>query len=205
MLLTTLTMLLAATDVHATGEGPGEDQPDWAVDYSLTSPSLIGVSLALSPSTSTGLASVGVPRPAFTNSLTLERALGAHFTGLAAVSVSASQFAPRGGVVTGGGLLGLHWYRERPLDGFWVGPELLFQVSTQREAMTGTVVSDDRALGLRVRSGWTQRFGPHFLVSASVGVGANVSEATEVTTAATLSQATANLVVDASLAAGVMF
>jgi hypothetical protein len=103
--------------------------------------------------------------------------------------------------VTGGGLLGVHWYQSRPLDGFWVGPEVLFLFSAnQVPAGLTAAVAQSQAVGARARAGWTQRFGAHFFVSASAGVGGNLNWST-----GTFAQTTSSLSVDGSLGAGLMF
>jgi hypothetical protein len=199
MLLTALTMLLAAADVQTAIERT-EVQPKWAVNYALTSPSLIGASFNLTPPSSSGLGVLGsVSRPTFTNSLSLERALGEHLTGVAAVTFGYSQFAPLVSSVSGGGLLGVHWYPYRPLDGFWAGPELVFQLTTFEAAGLGPGMRH-QAVGVRARGGWTQRFGGHFLVSASAGLGANLDAIS-----GTFPQTTLNLSIDGTLLAGLMF
>ena len=200
MLLTALTMMLAAAEVQTTAEQT-EVQPKWAVYYALTSPSVIGASFSLTPPAS-GLGGLGsVTRPVFTNTLSLERALGEHLTGLAALTFGFSQFTASMSSVSGGGLLGVHWYQSRPLEGFWAGPEVLFQLTTlQVPGVVGGAGAQTQAVGLRARAGWTQRFGAHFLVSAAAGVGGNLDWTT-----GPFAQTTLNLAVDGTLAAGLMF
>jgi hypothetical protein len=201
MLLTALTMMLAAADVQTTAE-QADVQPKWAVNYALTSPSVIGASFSLTPAAQSGLGGLGsVTRPVFTNTLSLERALGEHLTGLVALTFGYSQFSASVSSVSGGGLLGVHWYQSRPLEGFWAGPEVLFQLTTlQVPGGLGGAGSQTQAVGLRGRAGWTQRFGAHFLVSASAGVGANLDW-----TSGSFAQTTLNLAVDGALGAGLMF
>lgn len=200
MLLTALIMMLAAADVQATAQVT-EVQPKWAVNYALTSPSVIGASFSLTPASMSGLGALGsVTRPTFTNTLSLERALGEHLTGLAALTFGYSQFSASTNSVSGGGLLGVHWYQSRPLDGFWAGPEVLFQLTTLQVPAGVLVGARTQAVGVRARAGWTQRFGAHFLVSASAGVGGNLDWTT-----GTFSQTTLNLSVDGALGAGLMF
>ncbi|MFT3711358.1 MAG: hypothetical protein QM817_27310 [Archangium sp.] len=184
------------------------------MQLSVTSPSLVGASFALGPGGSgllgglvggvAGLGSlaglgVGVLRPAFGNELTLERAFGPSWSGIASLSVSysASAFNSFGG----GGMLGARWYAKRTFDGFFAGPELLFQASVT-DVPPGFGLSSLRSYagGVRGRAGWTQPFGEHFVVSASVGLGANLAWATAPT-----SQQTLNLTLDAALAAGLVF
>lgn len=57
-----------------------------------------------------------------------------------------------------------------------------------------------QAVGVRGRAGRTQRFGAHFLVSASAGLGANVDWTT-----GTFSQTTLDFSIDGTLSAGLMF
>lgn len=200
MLLTALTMLLTAADVQTTAENT-EPQPKWAVNYALTSPSVIGASFNLTPQANTGLGVLGsVTRPAFTNTLSLERVLGEHLTGVVAATFGYSQLGASLSSVSGGGLLGVHWYQSRPLDGFWVGPEVLFQLTTLQVPNGIVGASRTQAVGLRGRAGWTQRFGAHFLVAASAGVGGNIDWTT-----GAFAQTTLNLAVDGTLSAGLMF
>ena len=199
MLLTALTLMFAAAEVQAP-----EVQPQWAVNYALTSPSVIGASFNLTPLSVSGLGGTGVlgsvSRPSFTNALSLERALGEHVTGIAALTFGFAQFERSVSSVSGGGMLGVHWYAWRPLDGFWAGPEALFQLTTLQLPSALGPGSSTQAVGVRARAGWTQRFGAHFLVSAAAGVGANVSWFE-----GTTPQTTLNLAVDGTLLAGLMF
>lgn len=202
MLLTTLTLLLAAAAPETTAE------PKWAVDYALTTPSLMQASFTLASVTPSGVGSLGgVVVPGFTNGLSLERTLGAQLTGVAALTFGYTQFAAGGSSLSGGGVLGVHWYQARALDGFWAGPELTVQLSSFHASGVsgGGFDSNTRAVGARARAGWTQRFGAHFLISASAGLGANLDSTTSTSDPGQFSQTTVHLAVDAALAAGVMF
>ena len=97
-------------------------------------------------------------------------------------------------------MVGVHWYAWRPLDGFWVGPEALFQLVTLQVTSALGPGSSAQAVGVRARAGWTQRFGAHFLVSAAAGVGGNLYWIE-----GAIPQTTLNLAVDGTLLAGLMF
>jgi hypothetical protein len=202
MLLTTLTLLLAAADLDTTTE------PKWAVDYALTTPSLLQAAFTLASASPSGVGALGgVVVPGFTNALSLERTLGSQLTGVAALTFGYTQFAAGSSSLTGGGVLGVHWYQARALDGFWAGPELTVQLSSFHSsgASSGGVDTNSRAVGARARVGWTQRFGAHFLISASAAAGANLDSTTMETDPGRFSQTSVRLALDAALAAGVRF
>ncbi len=214
MLLTTLTLLLTAADVQTTAAN-AEPQPKWAVNFALASSSIVNASFDFKPQVSAGPGLASITRQSFgTSSLSLERVLGEHLTGVVAATFGYSQFESSARFVSGGGMLGVHWYPARALAGFWVGPEVSLGLATIESGFTQLPTfemkstSNTQFVGACGRAGWTQRFGAHFLVAASAGFGANINSttATAATSQAILfSQTALNLTVDGRLSVGLMF
>ncbi|MBL8913780.1 MAG: hypothetical protein JNM17_23965 [Archangium sp.] len=207
----TLLALLAAAEVSTSSPTP--DVPErgtWSAQLSLASPTLVGASFDLG-GTPPGIGVLGaVSRPVFSNGLTLERAFGEKWTGVASVSFGFTSVSVVN-TTTGTGVIGSRWYAKRAFDGFWAGPELLFQLNMSEFALGGLSgisglgglvpsLTRSYAAGLRGRAGWTQPFGEHFIVTASAGLGANVVWQTT-----PLARQNLNLGLDVALAAGLVF
>jgi opacity protein-like surface antigen len=201
MTSTLLLAVLAASEVTSTTAAapPEAESRNWAVQLSLGTPPVLGASFELGPSVlPSGLGSLGtITRAQFTTSVTLERAFGEHWTGVGAFSAGLTSMVLPLTTLNGVGVLGAHWYAKRPFDGFWVGPELMFQTNVSLSPLSSLKYY---AGGARVRLGWTQPFGEHFIVSGSTGVTAQVSWTTSPG-----SQQSLSVGGDLNLSAGLVF
>lgn len=213
--MTTITLLtlLAAAEVSSSPELETPERPTWGVQLSLASPTLVGASFELGGSPGLGVLGT-IVRPGFGNALTLERAFSERWSGTASLSFGFTSVGPLN-TTTGSGMLGARWYAKRAFDGFWGGPELLFQLNvTDMTGLSalgglggvgtlgglGTASLRTYAAGVRGRAGWTQPFGEHFTVTASAGLGANVAWQTT-----PLAHQNLNLGLDVALGAGLVF
>lgn len=198
-MLTTLVMaVLAANEVNTVDDSVTSSPPTWSVQLSLATPSVLGASVALESGASPGgLGVLGVIRPSFANALTVEHAFGERWTGVGSLSFGAT-FMPPLTTMAGAGVLGARWYATRALEGFFVGPEVMFQLNTTD--VPGLTGIKTYAAGAGARLGWLQRFGDHFMASASAGLNANVAWLTVPSTMQTL-----NVGLDLALAAGLLF
>lgn len=203
MITTLLMTCLAATEVNsvdAAAQPAAVEQSGWSVQLTLASPSVLGVSFALdAPDGSLGF--VGQSR--FLPGLTVERRFGARWVGVSSLSFGAG-VSPSLNALSGGGLLGARWYPARAFEGFFVGPELMVSVNAAGSPVGGVGLFQNYAVGAGARVGWTQRFGEHFVASASAALNGHVSWRTP--TAATLAPLTwANVGLDVMLSAGLVF
>ncbi len=173
MIITTLLTLLAASEVSQPAPPEAPAPKIWSVQLSLATPSVLRATFELSPPT--GQAGLGVlgALSAFTltNSLTGEFAIARHWT--TALSLGFG-FGTGSGLNTtvGSGAAGVRWYVKQPFEGFWAGPETIFQLTSY----SGPVITGSQMYlaGARARVGWTQPFGENFLVAASAGAGADM-------------------------------
>lgn len=202
MLTTLLMAVFAANEVN-----PVEaEEPKWAIQLSLAAPSILHSSFALGGNSGSALGGLGgasllgVSRPGFATALTVERAFGEHWTGAASLGIDtnvSSVFT----TISGTGVLGARWYAKRSLDGFFVGPEVMFRLNTIHTELEGIAEYRFYAAGAGARAGWMQRFGDHFMASASAGVSANVAW----TTTTLMPVQTLNVGLDLALGAGLLF
>lgn len=220
--MTSLTLLTLLAAAEVSSSSPAPDAPErgtWGVQLSLASPTLVGASFDLGGTPGIGVLG-SVVRPGFSNALTLERAFTERWSAVASLSFGFTSAGPVN-TTTGSGMLGARWYAKRAFDGFWAGPELLFQLNLTEApsglsalgglggagslgAVGGLSATPMRSYagGVRGRAGWTQPFGEHFTVTASLGLGANVAWQT---TPLPFARQNLNLGLDVALGAGLVF
>lgn len=208
MITTLLMTCLAATEVNsvdAAAQPTVVEQPGWSVQLAVAAPSVVAASFSFDAPGGAlgGLGGLLVTQPRFGNALTVERAFGPHWSGIASVSFSASS-GPGWSFVNGGGLVGARWYASRTLEGLFVGPEVMAygsQVTFMATSITNVPLT---SVGAGARAGWAQRFGAHFIASASAGLNGSVMWRPQ-TPSLGATQATLNLGLDVMLSAGLVF
>lgn len=198
MLTTLLMTCLAATEVNAVDAA--QPPPTWGLQLTLASPSILGASFALNEG-SGGLGQLG--RGTFMPGLTVERGFGTRWTGVASLSVGVG-VTPSYNSVSGGGVLGARWYATRAFDGFFLGPELMVNLHAGASPLAGVDLFQTYAVGAGARVGWTQRFGEHFVASASAALNGHVSWSPP-SAGRPAPHTTLNLGLDVMLSAGLVF
>ncbi|MGV3623031.1 MAG: DUF3575 domain-containing protein [Archangium sp.] len=200
MLTTLVLAVLAVDEVHPL-EAP--EEPAWGLQLLVAAPSVLHASFGLSASTLGGLSGLGgisSVRPPLSGAFTVERRFGEHWTGAAQV-MFVGAFAEASTFAGGGGVIGARWYPTRAFDGFFIGPEAIALVSNSEYRAAETTRMSSWGVGLAARAGWMQRFGAHFMASASAAVGANVTSSQAFDTR----MQSVNVGLELALGAGLLF
>ncbi len=208
MITTLLMTCLAATEVNsvdAAAQPAAVEQSGWSVQLAIATPSVIGVAIGLDPTggTLTGLGGLPViVRSSFANALTVERAVGSHWSGTASLSFGSS-ITPVFNAFTGSGVVGARWYPARTFQGFFIGPELSASIQQFDLKISGLTITPLYGAGAGARAGWVQRFGANFVASASAGLNGSVVWRPRTNTME--ASQTLNLGLDVMLSAGLVF